>query len=87
MGIEKILYGVAFLSSVAILSFMLAACVPSDEERSGPNSSSYSDRHPNVIFILADDLGYHDLGSYGQPFIKTPNIDRLAAEGIRFTNF
>ena len=40
---------------------------------------------PNVIFILADDLGYGDLGCYGQSKIQTPNIDRLAAEGIRFT--
>lgn len=42
---------------------------------------------PNIIFILADDLGYGDLGCYGQTKIKTPNIDRLAGEGIRFTDF
>ena len=42
---------------------------------------------PNIIFILADDLGYGDLGSYGQRIIQTPNLDRLAAEGIRFTQF
>ena len=40
---------------------------------------------PNVIFIMADDLGYGDLGCYGQKLIATPQIDRLAAEGIRFT--
>ncbi len=40
---------------------------------------------PNVIFIMADDLGYGDLGCYGQEKIRTPNIDRLAAEGMRFT--
>ncbi|HEX30232.1 TPA: N-acetylgalactosamine-6-sulfatase, partial [Candidatus Poribacteria bacterium] len=43
------------------------------------------DRKPNIIFILADDLGYGDLGCYGQRLIETPNIDALAAEGIRFT--
>ncbi|MBI3280306.1 MAG: arylsulfatase, partial [Acidobacteria bacterium] len=40
---------------------------------------------PNIIFILADDLGYGDLGCYGQRRITTPNIDRLAREGMRFT--
>jgi arylsulfatase len=42
---------------------------------------------PNIIFVLADDLGWGDLGSYGQTKIKTPNIDRLAAEGLRFGQF
>lgn len=42
---------------------------------------------PNVIFILADDLGYGDLGCYGQTKIRTPNLDRMAAEGMRFTQF
>src|SRR3954453_10970190 len=39
---------------------------------------------PNIIFILADDLGYGELGCYGRTQIQTPNIDRLAAEGLRF---
>ncbi len=42
---------------------------------------------PNVIFVLADDLGYGDLGSYGQSVIQTPQLDRMAAEGLRFTQF
>ncbi|MBN1818059.1 MAG: arylsulfatase [Sedimentisphaerales bacterium] len=42
-------------------------------------------KRPNVVFILADDLGYAELGCYGQTRIRTPNIDRLAAEGMRFT--
>ena len=42
---------------------------------------------PNVIFVMVDDLGYGDLGCYGQKQIQTPNIDRLAAEGLRFTDF
>ncbi len=43
-------------------------------------------RTPNIIFIMADDLGYADLGCYGQKQIKTPCVDRLATEGTRFTN-
>ncbi|HSU54123.1 MAG TPA: sulfatase-like hydrolase/transferase, partial [Candidatus Dormibacteraeota bacterium] len=43
-------------------------------------------RKPSIIFILSDDLGYGDLGCYGQTKIKTPNIDQLAAEGMRFTS-
>ena len=42
-------------------------------------------RLPNIVFIMADDLGYGDLGCYGQKLIQTPNIDRLATEGMRFT--
>lgn len=44
-------------------------------------------RQPNIIFIYADDLGYGDLGCYGAQAIKTPNLDRMAAEGLRLTNF
>jgi arylsulfatase A-like enzyme len=42
---------------------------------------------PNFIIILADDMGYGDLGCYGHPSIRTPNLDRMAAEGMRFTDF
>ncbi|KQY15926.1 twin-arginine translocation pathway signal protein [Massilia sp. Root133] len=43
------------------------------------------DRQPNIVFILADDLGYADLGVYGNTDFTTPNLDRLAAQGVRFT--
>ncbi|UMB53755.1 arylsulfatase [Lutibacter sp. A64] len=44
------------------------------------------EKKPNIIFIMADDLGYGDIGSYGQTKIKTPNLDKMASEGIIFTN-
>ena len=46
-----------------------------------------SAERPNIVFVLADDLGYGELGVYGQRRIRTPRLDRLAAEGIRFTQF
>lgn len=45
------------------------------------------DRSPNVVLLFADDLGYGDLSSFGHPTIRTPHIDRMAAEGIRLTSF
>lgn len=47
----------------------------------------HAQKRPNIVFILADDLGYGDLGVYGQQYIHTPHLDRLAAEGMRFTQF
>jgi arylsulfatase A-like enzyme len=44
------------------------------------------DQKPNIIFILADDFGWAQTGVYGSDYYHTPNIDRLAAEGMRFTN-
>lgn len=45
-----------------------------------------SDRPPNVVFFLVDDLGWTDVGCYGSSFYETPNIDKLAQEGVKFTN-
>ena len=44
-------------------------------------------KQPNIVFLLADDMGYGELGSYGQEVIKTPFLDELAAKGLRFTDF
>ncbi len=64
------------LKSISLLFLAVVLCF-----------SASAQQKPNVIFILADDLGYGDLGCYGQTKIETPNIDRLAKRGIRFTQF
>jgi len=50
------------------------------------SASIAQNKQPNIVFILADDLGWKDLGCYGNQFTETPNIDKLAANGIRFTD-
>ncbi|MFP4090462.1 MAG: sulfatase [Cyclobacteriaceae bacterium] len=67
------------------LLVLLCACTSTAEER--PASLEQAADQPNIIFIYADDLGYGDLGCYGATDIKTPHIDRIAENGIRFTEF
>ncbi len=50
-------------------------------------AQSNKTRPPNLIYIMADDLGYGDLGCFGQKTIKTPNLDKMASEGLRFTSY
>ncbi|MEM1096367.1 MAG: sulfatase-like hydrolase/transferase [Bacteroidota bacterium] len=64
------------LASV-LLALVLTACTG--------DGRPAADHPPNFIFILADDLGYGELGSYGQQHIRTPHLDQLAADGMRFT--
>ncbi|MBM3875027.1 MAG: hypothetical protein FJ382_15105, partial [Verrucomicrobia bacterium] len=52
-----------------------------------PEAQGAERRPPNIIVILADDLGYGDLGCFGQKQLKTPRLDAMAAEGMRFTQF
>ena len=53
----------------------------------GPPAKTQNSTQPNIIVILADDLGYGDLSSYGNPDIRTPRLDRMASEGQRWTSF
>ena len=64
----------SIICSVSILSTVVVSC---DQKQKLP-------KQPNIIYILADDLGYAELGSFGQTKIETPNIDRLAEKGMRF---
>jgi len=66
-------------AGLGIASMALPGCLNDTSKTIGEN------KHPNIIYILVDDLGYGDLGCYGQKEIKTPNIDKMAVEGIRFT--
>lgn len=51
------------------------------------NENISEERSPNIIIIYADDMGYGDMGTYGNPTIRTPNFDKMAAEGLKFTQF
>ena len=53
----------------------------------GASVGAAEPRKPNIVIIFADDLGYGDLGCYGSPAIRTPHLDRMAFEGLRFTDF
>src|SRR4051812_14504308 len=76
------------LSTLSLRLFSVAALVVLNgslalQSLAEPNSSD----RPNIVFIMADDLGYGELGCYGQKVIKTPRIDELARNGLRFTDF
>src|SRR3954453_9603299 len=65
----------------AILVYVLISNLVSNTTRNPSNN-----RRPNLIFILADDYGWRDLGCYGSTFYETPNLDQFAAQGMRFTS-
>ena len=73
------------MKSSLILTGGLALLAPNLLQAAGPKGHSAEEK-PNVIFIYADDLGYGDLECYGATRVQTPNVNRLANEGIRFTN-
>ena len=80
--LKQLARGAALLACV-VLALSQAAPTRAGQGREGRGRR----RAPNIILIVADDLGYGDLGSYGQRFIRTPNLDRMAREGVRFTQF
>ncbi len=77
----------ASLRAAAIVAAGLLASAPRSLAAAEAQPAPEPAAGPNVVFILIDDLGWADLGCYGNQFHETPNIDRLAREGMRFTNF
>jgi len=64
---------------IALVCFALVVCTTTH--------AAERNNKPNIIFIFADDWGYGDLSCHGSSFVKTPHIDKMAAEGIDFANF
>ncbi len=74
-----------FLKAATITGIVatISGCEFGSNQTSSSNKSGA--KRPNIIYILADDLGCGDLGCFGQKDIRTPNLDRMAHEGMRFT--
>lgn len=72
-----------YLLALLLLLLLCVAC--QDQATEDKTTSAATSQSPNIIYILVDDMGYGDLSCYGQKIIRTPNIDQLATEGMRFT--
>src|SRR6188508_3339731 len=68
------------MKHIAVAALLLTAVVATAAD-------PLAGRKPNVVFVLTDDQGYGDVSAHGNPVLKTPNLDRLHAEGVRFTDF
>ena len=85
--LDKHTHSYCFYSAIISCVFLAGTMFAQPRPQPRPNLAPRLTTVPNIILIVADDLGYGDLGSYGQKKIKTPNLDRLAAEGMRFTQY
>ncbi len=72
---------------VLLVAAMLSLPAPLPLDAAAPTSSgAQTSVKPNIVLIVADDLGYNDVGCYGASLVKTPRIDALAGQGVRFTD-
>ncbi|MFM1767675.1 MAG: hypothetical protein RJA22_204 [Verrucomicrobiota bacterium] len=74
------------LAAAALGLLLVAATTPCPAAPANP-SPSPAGRRPNIVFVITDDQGYGDLGCHGHPVLRTPHLDRLHREGVRFTDF
>ena len=74
-------------AAAAVAAAAAAANKATKQQQQQQQQRDKNTRPPNVILILAEDMGFGDLACYGHPYARTPNLDRLAAEGTRFTRF
>lgn len=81
INIQKLL-----LTTGLMICLSIIGCSQQQRGKSGKNTGEKSNK-PNIVFILADDLGYNEVGVYGQTKIETPNIDALAHNGMQFTQY
>ena len=72
---------VPITAAALLVLALITGCAPESDDPSAATSA------PNVVIIFLDDVGYGDLGTYGHPTISTPNMDRMAAEGVKLTGF
>ena len=79
----KVLQFLLFFTLLSLLGYLVACTVT--EPTLATSKLELPSKKPNIIFILADDLGYGELGCYGQKKIETPHIDALAKTGMKFT--
>ncbi|WGK65238.1 sulfatase [Croceiramulus getboli] len=74
-------------TTTLLLSLLLSLCLScKHSSTAGEEEITANLNRPNIIMIVADDMGWHDLGAYGNDFMETPNLDRLAETGIKFTD-
>ncbi|MHC3393512.1 sulfatase family protein [Streptomyces lavendulocolor] len=88
-GLTRRTFGTATAAAVTVAAAAppatAAARAPEPRERPFRAAPRRHSRRPNILFVLGDDLGWADLSSYGAPHIRTPHLDRLARQGVRFT--
>lgn len=70
-----------------LIAVIFFSCKSNDTSKKQETTNTVSNTQPNIVVLLCDDLGYGDLSSFGHPIIKTKNLDKLAATGIKLTNF